>query len=156
MEIQAYSLFTVDKVENAIMKERQEYMKKVVISGSASDPKEIRKLYEKLCNQYEILDYPKPIPKENFLKVYKSVYKAFYENIANSDIFILYNYNKNGVEGHVGSAGFAELCFAIAQNVIYNKNIEIYIYKKPSKEVQSYDEICLYLELGFIKIWENK
>ena len=64
------------------------------------------------------------------MKVYKSVYKAFYENIANSDIFILYNYDKNGVEGHAGSAGFAELCFAIAQNVIYNKNIEIYIYKK--------------------------
>ena len=63
MKIQAYSLFTVDKVENAIMKERQESMKKVVISGSVSDPKEIRKLYEKLCKQYEILDYPKPIPK---------------------------------------------------------------------------------------------
>lgn len=54
-------------------------MKKVVISGSASDTKEIRKLYEKLCKQYEILDYPKPIQKESFLKVYKSVYKTFYE-----------------------------------------------------------------------------
>ena len=66
MEIQAYYFYPVDKVENAIMNEREEYMKKVVISGSASDTKEIRKLYEKLCKQYEILDYPKPIQKKIF------------------------------------------------------------------------------------------
>ena len=46
MEIQAYPFYPVDKVEKVITEDREEYMKKVVISGSASDPKEIRKLYE--------------------------------------------------------------------------------------------------------------
>lgn len=133
-----------------------EKMKKIVISGSASNQEKIKNLCKELSNQYEILDYPKAIQKENFLKIYKGTHKAFYENIANCDVYMLYNYDKDNIDGYIGSAGFAELSFAIAQNILYNKNIEIYIYKKPSEAVKSYDEICLYLELGYIKIWENK
>lgn len=63
------------------------------------------------------------------------------------------NEDKNKKEGYIGQETFAELSFGLAQKLIYNKNIEIIIYKMPSKEVSCYDEICLYLELGWLKLF---
>ncbi len=76
-------------------------------------------------------------------------------NILNTDILLLFNYNKNDVVGYVGYAAFAELEFAINLNKIFNKNIEIYIYQMPDKSVNCYDEINLWLKLGWIRLWQK-
>lgn len=55
--------------------------------------------------------------------------------------------------GYIGAETFSELTFGLAQNLIYNKNIELVILKMPSIDVQCYDEICLWLKLGWIKIY---
>lgn len=130
-------------------------MKKIVVSGSSKLQKELMTLLNELRGKYEVLNYPKSIKVQDFMAVYPEVHKNFYESIAKTDVFLLFNEDKNGIGGYIGSAGFAELSFAIAQNQVYNKAIEVYIYKHPSKQVHSYDEIKLYLQLGWIKIWEK-
>lgn len=131
-------------------------MKKIVISGSA-------KLREKIDywvdyftnNDYEVLDYPKNINKETFLDLYPTVHKEFYQNIKRADILFIMNEDKNGIKGYIGPAAFAELSYGVIEK-LNNKNIELIILKMPSKEVSSYDEINLWLKLGWIKIWEEK
>jgi len=131
-------------------------MKKVVISGSV-------KLQEKLKfwvtyftkKGYEVLDCPKDINKDEFLKLYPKRHKEFYDNIKKTDILFIMNEDKNGIEGYIGASAFAELAFGIIEK-LNNKNIELFILKMPSKEVPSYDEINLWLSLGWIKIWEEK
>ena len=44
------------------------------------------------------------------------------------------------------------MCFAVAQNLIYNKNLEVILLQEPSERVQSYEEIVLWLKLGWIKL----
>ena len=130
-------------------------MKTIVLSGSASLQKEISDIVNKLKNDYIILDYPKPIEGENFMRVYPKVHKEFYENLMNTDILLLANFDKKGTIGYVGASGFAELNFAITQNFLYNKNIELYILQMPSNNVWCYDEIKLWLDLGWVKIWNK-
>lgn len=63
-------------------------MKKVVISGSS-------KLQDKVSywldyiknNNYEILDYPKLIKQENYVKELPKVYKDFYTALENTDVY---------------------------------------------------------------------
>lgn len=63
-------------------------MKKVVISGSS-------KLQDKVSywldyfknNNYEILDYPKLIKQENYIKELPKVYKDFYTALENTDVY---------------------------------------------------------------------
>lgn len=131
-------------------------MKKIVISGST-------KLREKIDywvnyftnNGYEVLDYPKNINKETFLDLYSVVHKEFYKNIKKTDILFIMNEDKNGINGYIGPAAFAELSYGVIEK-LNNKNIELIILKMPSKEVSSYAEINLWLKLGWIKIWEEK
>ena len=40
------------------------------------------------------------------------------------------------------------------QKLVYNKNIQILILRMPSVNVQSYEEINLWLKLGWIKLLE--
>ena len=87
------------------------------------------------------------------MQEYPPIHKNFYNAIENCDCFLLCNFDKKGIEGYIGSAGFAELAYAVAQNAKTHSK-QIFIYKMPSKEVQCYDEIKLYLSLGWIKLWK--
>jgi hypothetical protein len=60
------------------------------------------------------------------------------------------NENKNGIVGYLGAESFAEMAFGVAQNLLYNKNIEILLLQLPGNKVQSYDEILLWMKLGWI------
>lgn len=131
-------------------------MEKIVIAGSAFSQEALKSLIKKLENDYLVLDYPKEIPEDKFLDLYPSIHKEFFKSIRKSNVFLLFNYDKKGIEGYIGAEGYAELCFAVALNLIYNKNIKIYIYKTPSKEVNCYKEIKLWLELGWINLWEGE
>ena len=65
------------------------------------------------------------------------------------------NEDKNGISGYIGYETFAELLFGLSQKLIYNKDIEFILLKMPSREVGSYDEIDLWLKLGWIKLFKN-
>ena len=129
-------------------------MKKVVIVGSAKLQNNINYWKEKFSNNnYEILDYPKAIEKERFMELYPNVHKEFFENITKTDMLFIMNEDKNGKIGYIGAESFAELTFGLAQKLIYGKNIELVILKMPSKEIQCYEEINLWLKLGWIRLY---
>lgn len=128
-------------------------MKKIVIIGSASLQEKIKhwkSFWESIG--YDVTDYPSPIPSDTFINKYPQVHKGFFNNIKNSDTIFIMNENKNGVIGYIGAESFAEIAFAVAQNLIYGKNLEILLLRMPEKRVQSYDEIILWLRLGWIKL----
>lgn len=129
-------------------------MKKIVVSGSASLQNELKQLVNKLSENYKVINYPKPIADDNFLKDYPQIHKEFYNDIANADVLLVFNEDKKGVVGHIGAAGFAELAFGVAQNLLYKKSIELYVYKMPSPQVACYDEVKLWLQLGWVKLWK--
>lgn len=132
-------------------------MKKVVIAGSAKLQDDINYWKEKFSNNnYEVLDYPKAIEKERFMELYPSVHKEFFENITKTDILFIMNEDKNGKTGYIGAESFAELTFGLAQKLVYGKNIELIILKMPSKDVQCYEEINLWLKLEWIKLYEEE
>lgn len=132
-------------------------MKNIVIAGSASLQDEIsfwKKHWEN--HNFCVLNYPCAIEKENFLNKYPTVHKKFFEDIKNTDILFVMNENKKGIKGYIGAETFAEICFAVAENLIYKKNIKILLLQTPDKTIQSYDEISLWLELGWIELYKNK
>ena len=129
-------------------------MKKVVVAGSAKLQNDINYWKQKFSdNNYEILDYPKAIEKEKFMELYHNVHKEFFENITKTDMLFIMNEDKNGKIGYIGAESFAELTFGLAQKLIYGKNIELVILKMPSKEIQCYEEINLWLKLGWIRLY---
>lgn len=131
-------------------------MKKIVIAGSASLQDKIqywKKIWEN--NGCLVLDYPIPIPKENFLKEYPKIHADFFKNITETDILFVMNEDRNGIVGYLGAESFAEMCFGVAQNLIHNKNIEVVLLRMPDKSVQSYNEVALWLKLGWIRLYEE-
>lgn len=129
-------------------------MKKVVIAGSAKFQKEVNnwlKIFE--SKNYEILDYPKEIEEKRFMELYPNIHSKFLENITKTDMLFVMNEDKNGQLGYIGYESYAELLFGLSQKLIYNKNIELVIMKMPSQEVGCYEEINLWLKLGWIKLY---
>lgn len=132
-------------------------MKKIVISGSAKLQKKVKywkDYFEK--NNYIVTDYPRNINENEFMQLYPNIHIDFFNNIIESDIFFLMNEDKNKISGYIGSESFAELTFALFQNLIYKKNIKIFILKMPSKKVHCYDEIYLWKKLGWIDIYKEE
>ena len=127
--------------------------KKVVIAGSVSLQEKIeywKSFWEQ--KSYHVIDYPVAIAKESFLNDYPQIHKDFFQNITKTDILFVMNEDKNGIDGYIGAESFAEMCFGVSQNIIYNNSIKIILLQTPGKEVQSYDEVNLWLKLGWIKI----
>lgn len=131
-------------------------IKKIVIAGSASLQEKVS-YWKKFWKErgYFVINYPSPISKDIFLEEYPKVHIEFFKNILKADILFVMNEDKNGVVGYLGSESFAEMCFGVAQNLIYNKNLEVILLKMPSEQVQSYEEIVLWLKLGWIKLYEE-
>ncbi len=131
-------------------------MRKVVIVGSAELPEKAqywKKFWEdKGCL---VTDYPSSIPKETFLKEYPKVHTEFFKNITEADILFVMNEDKNGLTGYLGAESFAEIGFGVVQNLLYNKNIEVILLQMPDEQVQSFDEINLWLKLGWVKLFKE-
>ncbi|MEK7447802.1 MAG: hypothetical protein AAB632_03380 [Patescibacteria group bacterium] len=132
-------------------------MKKVVIAGSTSLEKEMRKWVNFWNNQSgcEVIDWPNPIDEDEFMQFYPKIHREFFENITLADIVFIANEDKDGIKGYLGAETFAELAFAVSQNLVYRKNIKVILAKMPSEKVQSIDEINLWLKLGWIKIYNE-
>lgn len=132
-------------------------MKKIVIAGSSKLQDKINYWIQYFKDKdYDVFDYPKQINKEQFIKIYPNIHKEFFENITKTDVLFIMNEDKNNIKGYIGAETYAELTFGLAQNLLYSKNIELIILKMPSMEVQCYDEIKLWLELGWIKLYDEK
>lgn len=132
-------------------------MKKVVISGSIKLQKEIDDWREYFSRKdYEVVDYPKQIKEERFMEIYPDVFRDFMKHISEADILFVMNEDRDGKRGYIGAETFAELCFGIIQKQVYHRNIELVILKLPDKNVQCYDEINLWLKLGWIRLYHEE
>ncbi len=132
-------------------------MKNIVIAGSAKLQKKINKwitFFER--ENYKVLDYPLSIEEAKFMELYPNIHAKFLENITKSDILFIMNEDKNGIVGYIGYETYAELLFGLSQKLIYNKNIELIILKKPSINVGCYEEIDIWLKLGWIKLFKEE
>lgn len=129
-------------------------MRKIVIAGSAKFYKEVLEMKKELeNNDYNVIDYPKNI-NVNIEDEYKQAYERFYESLSKKDDLILFNLDKNGIEGYIGYESFAELSNLVVKKIQEDNNHKIYIYKMPSKEVGCYDEIKHFLKLGYIELFK--
>jgi len=129
---------------------------KLVIAGSAKLQDEVNNWLDVFQKKgYEILDFPREIDEDNFLNLYPGIHVDFLDNVTKTDMFFLMNEDKNGVLGYIGYEGYAELLFALSQKLIYNKDIELVILKMPCTDVGCYEEIDLWLKLGWIKLYEE-
>ncbi len=132
-------------------------MKKIVIAGSAKLQNEVNKWLEIFENKkYKILDYPRVIESTKFIELYPNVHIEFLENIIKTDMLFIMNEDKNGIVGYIGYEAYAELLFGLSQKLIYNKKIELVVFKMPSNKVGCYEEINLWLKLGWIKLYEEE
>lgn len=130
-------------------------MKKLTISSSAKFQDEIKYWKEYFESKgYDVINEPKKINQQD-VNVYEKVYIEFYKSLVKTDTLFVLNEDKHGIEGYIGAETFAELSFVIVNNIINNLNKEICLLKMPSKEVQSYDEIVNFVELGWIKIFNE-
>lgn len=126
---------------------------KVVIAGSAGLRDEIQKWIQYWNNkEYEVLNYPRAIPRGDFEKFYPEVHTQFFKDITEADMLFIANGKKNDIDGYIGAETFAELGFGLAQNLVYGKNIKLILAHMPAKEVACYNEVVLWLKLGWIEI----
>ena len=72
-------------------------MKKVVISGSSKLQDKVNYWLEYFKSKgYTILDYPKLIEQNNYVKELPKVYKDFYTALESTDVYFLMNEEKMG------------------------------------------------------------
>lgn len=130
-------------------------MKKLIISGSAKFQEKYLDLVKTFSPKYDILDFPKIIHAVEFEKKYPEVLSNYYKNIEKSDIFLLANFDKNGVSGSIGAAAFAELSYAVIRKINYDQNIEIYLLQQQPEDFFAKDEILLWIKYGWVKIADD-
>jgi hypothetical protein len=131
--------------------------KKVVIAGSAKNQDAMQKwvAYWSAKEGFCVLDRPRPIPKERFEELYPKVYKDFFKNIGEADIFFVANERRGDVMGYIGAASFSELTFALAQKVVYGKEMQLLLATMPDEKVSCYEEICLWKKLGWLEVLDG-
>jgi hypothetical protein len=130
-------------------------MQKVTIAGSASLEAEVLKWKEHWEQKgFLVLDYPRPIHPDSFLSEYPSVFKNFFDHVAQSDIFFVMNENKNGVRGYIGAETFAELAYSVYLKMKSGMSPEITILQRPDAKARGSEEIKLWERLGLINYLE--
>lgn len=90
------------------------------------------------------------------MELYPNVHIEFLDKITKADMLFVMNEDKNGIVGYIGYEAYAELLFGLSQKLIYNKNIELVVFKMPGINVGCYEEIDLWLKLGWIKLYEEE
>ncbi|MCR4333964.1 MAG: hypothetical protein NUV60_03065 [Patescibacteria group bacterium] len=127
---------------------------KVVIAGSAGLQDEIQKWIQYWNNKegHLVINYPQAIPSDTFEKSYPEVHTQFFKDITETDVLFIANGKKNDIEGYIGAETFAELGFGLAQNLVHGKNIKLILANMPAQEVACYDEVILWLKLGWVEL----
>lgn len=131
-------------------------MKKIVISGSSKDQKRVNYWKKHFKNKgFEILYYPKFVKPEDNAKELPKIYRDYYRALENTDIYFLMNEDREGIKGYIGASATAELTYVVILNLLYHKNIRIYILNIPCKDVLAYDEVKFWLDMGWIKLYDE-
>lgn len=127
---------------------------KVVIAGSAGLQDEIHKWiqYWESKEGCSVINYPQAIPPDDFENSYPEVHTQFFRDIVDADVLFIANGKKNGIGGYIGAETFAELAFGLAQNLMHSKNIRLILAHMPTQKVACYDEIVLWLKIGWIEL----
>lgn len=107
-------------------------------------------------HDYEIMDYPRIVSKEKLLDLYPITWTEFYSNIRLSDMVFVMNEDCNGVEGYMGSEVFAELAYGLSLKLVEKKQIDLVLLKMPDEKVPCYEDIKLWLDLGWIRLFEEE
>ncbi len=146
----------MDKLRSLLSINHKKCARMLFLWSNWGNQKEIKEWKEAFENEgFEVIVYPVSIPKQNLKKEYPVVHKNFFKSLTNTDILFVLNEDKKGIKGYIGAEVFAEMAFAVALNLVYEKNIKIWLLKEPSRETQSYDEIKLWLELGWIELYKK-
>lgn len=155
-------------------------MKKLIIAGSSKLHE--RALYWRGYFEgrgYEVIDWPSPVSTDNenldepqiepglsrghwlnpsdsdYAARLTKIYKRFYKNLDQADVFFLMNEDKDDIEGYIGASAIAELTYVVTGNLNRGHKTEIYINKLPSKTQNCYDEVKFWLDQGWIHIFKR-
>lgn len=127
-------------------------MEKVVISGSTKLLDDVSIWKKKFEDKgYQVINYPH-IDEEISIG---EIYKQFYKDIEECDIFFLMNERKGNIEGYIGASVFGELTYAIMNNVVHNKNIKVLMLDMPSVALFCHEEIVRWLDMGWIEFYKD-
>jgi len=106
-------------------------------------------------NSYRVIQYPKKLTGE-FLPSYKKEFTEHYQKIVESDIVLVLNMQKKGIDGYIGAAVFAEIAFAVGLNRTSHSEKEIGVYcLNPFPDSLPYaEELQYWVDLGWLKFWK--
>lgn len=62
------------------------------------------------------------------------------------------NEDKNGISGYIGAETFAELAYVVANRLLGKQQVRAILLKMPESRVQSYEEIKLWHQLGWVQL----
>lgn len=129
--------------------------KKIVISSSAKFQNKINEWKEYFeSKNYEVINYPHKIDQKDIIQ-YKKVYEEFYKSLVETDILFVLDEDKNGINGYIGSAVFAEINYILSQIILKNSSQKIYLLKEPSSANSCYQEVKNFIDLGLIEIFDK-
>ena len=131
--------------------------RKLVICASASLENDIVKWKNRFEEAgFEVIKYPVKI-NGNFFANYEKEFSEHYDAISKADVLLALNLEKKGIPGYIGSGVFAEMAFAIGLNKVFDKQIEVcYLNSIPEKILPYSDELKLWQELGWIKLFNKQ
>ena len=130
--------------------------KKITICASISFWDDIVNWKDKLTKDgYDAIQYPKQL-SDDFLSNYNTEFTKHYQQITKSDIVLILNMQKNGVDGYIGAAVFAEIAFAIGLNRTFRAETPIEVYcLNPFPDSLSYaEELQHWVDLEWLKFWQ--
>ncbi len=65
------------------------------------------------------------------------------------------NEDKSGISGYLGAETFAELAYVVANGLLGKQQTQVLLLKMPESRVQSYEEIELWLRLGWVQLLDT-
>ena len=86
---------------------------------------------------------------------FEGIEKSEREKIAETDIILALNIDKNNIPNYIGPSVFAEIAYAIGLNIALEKNIQIYLINDLPDKSPYLEELKLWKSLEWIKIWED-
>ncbi len=131
-------------------------MKKVVIAGSASLQDRVAywgQFFE--SRGYTVTASPREIFRESSLEDYPAIHTRFYTALNDADIVFVMNEDENGISGYLGAETFAELAYVVANGLLGKQQTQVLLLKMPESRVQSYEEIELWLRLGWVQLLDT-
>lgn len=130
--------------------------KKVTLCASMSFWDDINLWKQKLeKDNYAVIQYPKQFTGE-FLSNYKREFTEHYRKIAESDIVLVLNMQKKGIDGYIGAAVFAEIAFAVGLNRTSHsaKEINVSCLNTFPDSLPYAEELQHWVNLGWLKFWK--